>query len=391
MYNEGKSLVTKVVMPRLSLTMKEGTVVTWFKKEGEPVKKGESLVEVLTEKVTYEVEAPASGILRKILAVEGVDVPVAGTMGIIGEADEPLPEIEEPVVAQPERIEEITPLPEKEIEKRVRERVLASPAAKRLAREHSIELTMVKGSGPEGRIDEADVKRYLEERTALAPRVREVVPLTGIRKTTAERLSLSARTAPHSTVTMEVDMSNTAKLREETQLSYTDILVKAVAQALEEHRIVNSTLEHEKIKIYEDINIGVAVATEKGLVVPVIHTANKKPLPQIASALKELVEKAREGKLTKEDVTGGTFTITNLGMYGVEVFIPIINPPEAAILGVGRIIEKPVVTNKEVKIKPIMYLSLSYDHRIVDGAPAAKFLQKVKHILEKSSELANVY
>ncbi|MFB0567866.1 MAG: dihydrolipoamide acetyltransferase family protein [Candidatus Bathyarchaeia archaeon] len=384
-------MVTKVVMPRLSLTMKEGTVVQWFKKEGETVKKGEPLVEVLSEKVTYDVEAPASGILRKILAVEGVDAPVAGTLGIIAEPDEPLPEIEEAAVAlPPERIEEVAPLPEKEITREVKERVLASPAAKRLAREHGIDLTKVKGSGPEGRIVEADVRQYIEE-MAPTSRVREVIPLTGIRKTTAERLSLSARTAPHSTVTMEVDMTNAVKLREGTQVSYTDILVKAVAKALEEHRILNSTLERSQIKIYEDINIGVAVATEKGLVVPVIHNANKKPLLQIASTLKELVEKTREGKLTKEDVTGGTFTITNLGMYGVEVFIPIINPPEAAILGVGKVAEKPVIVNKEMQIKPIMYLSLSYDHRIVDGAPAAQFLQKVKQILEKSSELTNIF
>jgi pyruvate dehydrogenase E2 component (dihydrolipoamide acetyltransferase) len=369
-------------MPRLSLTMKEGTVIQWFKREGDPVKKGEPLVEVLSEKVTYDVEAPATGILRKILAEEGVDVPVAGTLGIITEPDEPLPEIEEAVtVAPPERIEEEVPVPEK-IAKKARERVIASPAAKRLAREHGIDLAKVKGSGPQGRIVEADVKRYIEETVTLAPRVREVIPLTGIRKTTAERVSMSARTAPHSTITMEVDMSNAAKLREETGASYTDILVKAVAKALEEHPGLNSTLHNDQIKIYEDINIGVAVATEKGLVVPVIRNADKKSLTQIASTLKELVERAREGKLAKEDVTGGTFTITNLGMYGVEVFIPIINPPEAAILGIGKVTEKPVVEDKEIKIKPTMHLSLSFDHRIIDGAPAAKFLQRVKQILE---------
>jgi pyruvate dehydrogenase E2 component (dihydrolipoamide acetyltransferase) len=374
-------------MPRLSLTMKEGIVIRWFKREGDPVKKGEPLVEVLSEKVTYDVEAPASGILRKILAEEGVEVPVAGTLGIIAEPNEPLPEIEEAVtVAPPERIEEEVPVPEK-IAKRARERVIASPAAKRLAREHGIDLAKVKGSGPQGRIVEADVKRYIEETVTLAPRVREVIPLTGIRKTTAERVSISARTAPHSTITMEVDISNAAKLREETGASYTDILVKAVARALEEHPSLNSTLQNDQIKIYQDINIGVAVATEKGLVVPVIRNADKKSLTQIASTLKELVERAREGKLAKEDMTGGTFTITNLGMYGVEVFIPIINPPEAAILGVGKVIEKPVIENKEIKIKPIMHLSLSFDHRIVDGAPAARFLQKIKQLLESESKL----
>jgi pyruvate dehydrogenase E2 component (dihydrolipoamide acetyltransferase) len=385
------NLVTKVVMPRLSLTMKEGTVIQWFKKEGETIKKGDPLVEVLSEKVTYDVEAPASGILRKILAVEGVNVPVAETLGIITEPDEPLPEIEEPATVLPSQgIEEVTPHLKKEIVKKVEERVLASPAAKRLAREQKIDLANVKGSGPEGRIVEEDVRLHIQAEAVLEPRVREVIPFSGIRKITAERVSLSARTAPHSTITMEVDMSNAVKLREKTQTSYTGILLKAVAKALDEHSFLNSTLEGEQIKIYEDINIGVAATTEKGLVVPVIRNVNKKSLMEIESTLKELVGKAREGKLTRADVTGGTFTITNLGMYGVEVFIPIINPPEAAILGVGKVTQKPVIIEKEIKIKPTMYLSLSYDHRIVDGAPAAQFLQKVKKILERDSVLVNV-
>jgi len=366
-------LVTKILMPRLSLTMKTGTVVQWFKKEGEKVQKGEPLVEVLSEKVTYDVEAPESGILRKILAIEGTDVPVAQTIGIIAAPDEQIPEIE---------VAEVEAVPERELIEKAEERIIASPAAKRLAREHGVDLSKVVGTGPEGRIVEDDVKKFIEEITRLAPRVREIIPLTGIRKTTAERVSLSARTAPHSTITMEVDMKNAVKLHEETQASYTDMLVKATAQALREYPIINSTLEGEQIKIFEDINVGVAVATEKGLVVPVVHNADKKSLNEIASALKELVEKAREGKLTKEDLTGGTFTITNLGMYGVDVFIPIINPPETAILGVGRVSEKPVVVNNEIKTKPTMHLSLSFDHRIVDGAPAAQFLQRVKHILE---------
>jgi len=367
------SLVTKILMPRLSLTMKTGTVVQWFKKEDETVQKGEPLVEVLSEKVTYDVEAPESGILRKILAIEGTDVPVAQTIGIIAASDEPIPETE---------VAKIEAVPERELIEKAEERIIASPAAKRLAQEHDVDLSKVMGSGPEGRIVEDDVKKFIEETTGVMPRVREIIPLTGIRKTTAERVSLSARTAPHSTITMEVDMTEAVRLREETQASYTDMLVKATAQALRENSIMNSTLEDEQIKIFEDINVGVAVATEKGLVVPVIHNADKKLLNDIASALRLLVEKAREGKLTKEDLTGGTFTITNLGMYGVDVFIPIINPPETAILGVGRVSEKPVVVNDEITTKPTMHFSLSFDHRIVDGVPAAQFLQRVKQILE---------
>jgi len=366
-------LVTNILMPRLSLTMKTGTVVQWFKKEGETVQKGEPLVEVLSEKVTYDVEAPESGVLRKILAIEGTDVPVAQTIGIIAASDEQIPETE---------VAEVEAVPERELIEKVEERIVASPAAKRLAREHDIDLAKVVGTGPEGRIVEDDVKKFIEETTGVAPRVREVIPLTGIRKTTAERVSLSARTAPHSTITMEVDMTEAVKLHEETQASYTDMLVKATAQALREHPIINSTLEDEQIKIFEDINVGVAVATEKGLVVPVLHNADRMLLSNIASALRLLVEKTREGKLAKEDLTGGTFTITNLGMYGVDVFIPIINPPETAILGIGRIAEKPVLVDNEIKMKSIMQLSLSFDHRVVDGVPAAQFLQKVKHVLE---------
>jgi len=378
-------LVTKVVMPRLSLTMTEGSVVQWFKKEGETIDKGEPLVEVLSEKVTFDVEAPASGVVRKILVEEGVDVPVNGVLAVIAAPDEEIPEIEL-IPKLPEK-EEIavgaTPEVKAGVIATVEERVLASPAAKRLAKEHEVDLAFVKGTGPEGRIVEEDVQRFIEEKNQLMPRVKEVMPLTGIKKTTAERVSRSVKTAPHSTVIMEVDMSNAAKIREEKQFSYTELLVKAVANALKKHSLLNSTLtKDEKIKVYEDINIGVAVATEQGLIVPIIRNADKKSLEEIASKLRELAEKAREGKLSKEDVTCGTFTITNLGMYGVDLFTPIINPPEAAILGVGRIVNKPVAEGKEVLVKPVMTLSLSYDHRIVDGAPAAQFLQEIKKLLE---------
>jgi len=358
------------MMPRLSLTMKEGTVVQWFKKEGEKVEKGEPVVEVLSDKVTYEVEAPTAGVIRKILAEEGVDVPVAETLAIIAAPDEEF--LEEAVAEAP-------------VEK-VERRIVASPAAKRIAREYGVDLAQVRGTGPNGRIVEEDVRRFVKE-AKVALRVREVIALTGIRKTAAERVSLSARTAPHSTITMEVDMSNAAKLREKVRFSYTDMLVKAVAKALTEHPVMNSTLEKDQIKIFEDVNIGVAVATEKGLVVPVIRNADKKEIKEISSTLREIVEKAREGKLTREEMSGGSFTITNLGMFGVDIFTPIINPPETAILGVGRVVKKPVVVNGEIVVKPVMHLSLSFDHRVVDGAPAARFLQSVKMALENPETL----
>ncbi|RLI22643.1 2-oxo acid dehydrogenase subunit E2 [Candidatus Bathyarchaeota archaeon] len=366
-------MAVKIVMPRLSLTMKTGSVVRWYKGEGDKVEKGEPIVEVLTEKVTYDIEAPESGILRKIYAKEGDEVPVNGLLAIITKPDEPLPEIEV----------------EKEKPKvGVKKRVLASPAAKRLAREHGIDLTQIVGTGPEGRIIEADVRRYIEEKLKYKPKVREVIPLTGIKKVSAERVARSTREAPHCTLCMEVDMTQTARLKETLDVSYTDIIVKAVAHALKEHRILNSTLEGDKIKVFEEINIGVATATPQGLVVPVVKNADKKSLSEISAEIKALAKKAREGKLEQNDVLGGTFTVTNLGMYGVEFFTPIINPPEAAILGVGKIVQKPVVEENEVKVKPMMMLSLSFDHRIVDGAPAAQFLARIKEILENPSVLS---
>jgi pyruvate dehydrogenase E2 component (dihydrolipoamide acetyltransferase) len=368
-------MATNVVMPKLSLTMKTGTVGKWYKKEGDSVEKGEPLVEVFSEKATYDLEAPASGILRKIIAEEGVDVPVNATLGIISSADETVPKTETP--------EEACVNTSSEAEKKVP----ASPAAKRLAREHGIDLSAVKGSGPEGRISEEDVERFMQQASGAAPRIKQSVQLTGFRKTSADRLSLSFKTAPHSTIFMDVDFSSAKSLHEKTQLSYTAILVRAVAKALAEHPWINSTLQGDQIRVFEDINVGVATATENGLVVPVIRNADRRSLNEIEAVLRELTEKARQGRLSKEEVSCGTFTITNLGMYGVDFFTPIINPPEAAILGVGRIADKLMMVNGNVELVPVVTLSLSYDHRIVDGAPAGKFLQNVKKKVEEEVSL----
>lgn len=364
-------MVTKVVMPKLSLTMKEGSVGKWYRREGETVKKGEPIVEVISEKATYDVEAPASGILRKILVEAGVDASVNAVLAFITAPEEAFSEAEIRIEKKPQAVEELE------------KRVLASPAAKRSAKEHGIDLFLVRGSGPEGRITEEDVNRFVEESGGILPKVREVIPLSGFRKTSAERVSMSFKTAPHSTVMMEVDVSKAKELHEKLQVSYTVILVRAVARALVEHPIINSTLEGDRIKLFEDVNVGVAVATEYGLMVPVVHNADRKSLTEIDALINALSAKARQGKLAREESTGGTFTITNLGMYEVEFFTPIINPPETAILGVGGIIEKPIVINGKIGVKPMMMLSLSYDHRVVDGAPAAEFLRKVKEKIEK--------
>ncbi|MGD8565792.1 MAG: dihydrolipoamide acetyltransferase family protein [Candidatus Bathyarchaeota archaeon] len=356
-------------MPRLSLTMKEGTVGTWYKSEGETVEKGEPIVEVFSEKATHEVEAPASGILKKIIVQEGVEVQVNSVLAWITEHGEELSETEI-IVEKPEVMGE------------VETKVLASPAAKRLAREYNIDLTLVVGSGPNKRIVEEDVERFAQERMGLLPKIKEVIPLKGYRKTSAERISRSFRTAPHSTVVMEVNVSNAKTVHDERKVSYTAILVKAVSKGLLEHPLMNSTLVNDEIRIYDDINVGVAVNTQHGLVVPVIRQADKKTFEEIGDTINLLGEKAKEGKLTKDDLSGGTFTITNLGMYGVDFFMPIINPPEAAILAVGRIMSKPVVVEGRIETKPSMMLSLSYDHRIVDGASAASFLSKIKMLME---------
>lgn len=368
-------------MPRLSLTMKTGSVIQWFKKEGENVKKGEPLVEILSDKVTYEVEAPASGVLRKILAEEGVDKSVGSTLAFIAAPDEELPETEPSAKPLPvDRIGKTTATTETRATSK--EPTLASPAAKRLARQHNVDLTGLRGTGPTGRIIEEDVKRFVEEQEGSRPHVKDIIPLSGIRKTTAERVSSSIRTAPHSFIIMDVDMTKAVKLREAVGFSYTAILVYAAAKALTENPTLNSTLANGGIRVYEDINIGVAVSTEKGLLVPVMRNADKKPIAELSSHLEDLVSRARQGELSKDQMGGGTFTITNLGMYDVDMFLPIINPPEAAILAAGSIIKKPMVENDKIRIKPKLTLTLAYDHRIIDGGPAADFLKKIKEIVE---------
>jgi pyruvate dehydrogenase E2 component (dihydrolipoamide acetyltransferase) len=360
-------------MPKLSLTMKEGSVGKWYKKEGDRVEKGESIVEVVSEKATYDLEAPSSGILQKILVEQGVDASVNAVLAFITASDEIAPIAEIQAEERPQAVEGFE------------KRVLASPAAKRLAKEQGIDLSTVKGSGPEGRIVEEDVRSVMKETKGVLPRVKVVIPLSGFKKTSAERVSISFRTAPHSTIMMEVDVSKAKELHEKLGVSYTAILAESTAKALTEHSIINSTLESGNIKIFEDVNVGVAVATENGLIVPVLHEADKKSVKEIDTLVVKLTDQARQGKLSKEELSGGTFTITNLGMYGVDFFTPIINPPEAAILAVGKITEKPLVINGRIEVKPTMIMSLSYDHRIVDGAPAAKFLQRIKEKIETLS------
>jgi len=373
-------------------TMTEGKVIKWLKKEGEKVEKGESLLEIETDKVTVEVESSGSGVLRKILAPEGSSIPVGELIAIIADPDEDISDIvvkkEMVVLPEEKKVERL------EAPKEAVERIKISPLARKLAEEHKIDMKEIRGSGPGGRIVREDVLKAIETMKGRMPTEvpGKVMPLTGMRKAIAERMAHSARTTAHLTFMTEVNMSEIVKFYEkflpenrkkiDDDITYTDILVKASAIALKEHPLLNSIFMDDKIHLLEEINIGMAVAVQEGLVVPVIHDADKKSLFEIAVTRKQLITKANKGKLSPSEATGGTFTISNLGMFGVDFFTPIINPPENAILGVGRILEKPVAINGKVEIKPMMPLSLTFDHRAIDGVPAAKFLQKLKQILE---------
>ena len=278
------------------------------------------------------------------------------------------------------------------------ERTFASPLARKIAREEGVDLAAIEGTGPGGRIVKGDVMRAIRERPETPPSAAKealpgrLIPMKGIRRVIAQRMSESTRTIPHFFLSVEADMTATLQLRERlleevekkagVRLSVTDILVKVAARALRDHPIINSRVEGEGIRLVEEINIGVAMAVEDGLIVPVVHAADGKNLIEIAIAIRDLTQKARSGKLSVDEVTGGTFTLSNLGMFGIDTFNAIINPPECSILGVGRTVEKPVVEEGEVQIKPVAWLTLSSDHRIVDGATAAQFLKRVKELLE---------
>ncbi len=456
-------MATKMLMPLLGQTMEEGTIIRWFKNEGDEIKAGEPLLEVMTDKVNMEVEAPVSGVLRKIIAKPDDVVPVKEPIAIIGSPDEPIDdlliEIEKETVAEevpsaegaevtapkieqpaPEvakaAVPEVSPRPGEALAAPSPmpsvERVFASPAARRVAREHGVDISVLvgKGTGPNGRIVEKDVLDYiartkatpLAEKVAAeagvsigaiegtgiggkvtaedvrkvavspAPAIGQTIPFTGIRKAVAQNVLASYQQAVHVTLVTEVDMTECVKMRESiiqsieerygVRISYTDIIVKAAARAIEDKPIVNSSLQGDQIIIHDQINIGIATAIEDGLVVPVVKDVRSKTLPQVSKEIKELVGRARAGQASGDDFRGGTFTVTNLGAYGVDSFNPIITPGQSAILGVCRIIEKPVVFNGQIMPRSMMNLCLTFDHRVMDGAPAAEYLARLKEILE---------
>ncbi len=408
-------MLRKMIMPTLGLDMEGAVIQKWLKAEGDSVARDEPVVVVETDKATTEITAPATGVLKQIVQAEGATVPVTQTIALIEtaeveEADTPEAEpngketvaMAAPQASSPTAPQAATP------PRPAAGTVRASPAARRAAQDLGVDLSRVRGTGPGGRIQGDDVRRYAERarlQQAAPPASLpgstpsdgrlpgRLVPLTRKRRLTAERMSLSARTVARLTINMEVDATEMIALRTRllpvyeagsgVRLTYNDLLVKVVAIALAEHPYLNARWTDEGILLVEPINVGVAVAAEDGLVVPVVRDAGRKKLAEISTELNRLIGRAREDRLSLEEITGGTFTITNLGMFGVESFTPIVNPPETAILGVGAMIEKPVGRDGQIVLRPIMTLSLSFDHRIVDGAPAAQFLQRVKQLLEE--------
>ncbi|MFN2133157.1 MAG: dihydrolipoamide acetyltransferase family protein [Anaerolineae bacterium] len=454
-------MATEVILPKLGQTMEEGTIVEWLKNEGEEVQRGDVLFTVESDKATLEAEAPARGYLRKILVPAGESVPVLTTVGIItrtldedisasrqgpaetavaSESAEPAGTAEVALTEQPKDA-----VPARE------GRIFASPRARMRAQENEVELRLVEGTGPNGRIVERDIYAFLEEQPKATPMARKVAaelgvdlrtvsgtgaggrivradvemavapapaagpvatparapapvvalppaevastePLKGLRGIIAERMATSAQTTARVTLFTEVDATAFVEARTRLKAAvteewgfapgYNDLLGLMVARALHEYAYMNARLSGDEIQRLDHVNVGMAVDTERGLLVPVIRDADRLGLRAFGQQFRDMVGRARVGRSLPDDLSGGTFTITNLGMFDVDLFTPIINLPEAAILGVGRIQAKPVVREGQVVVAQMMTLSLAFDHRLVDGAPAARFLQRIKQLVE---------
>lgn len=433
-------MAAELLMPKLGMTMEEGTIVKWAKQVGDKVSEGEILLEIMTDKVNMEVEAPATGEVLALLAAEGDVVEVNKPIAYIGQPGE---KIETGASAKPAAAAQAVPadattaLPfaAPGAATGVAGKIKASPAAKRVAREEGIDLYQVPPTGPGGRIVEKDVKNFKAsplaqkiaqdkgidlaavagtgiggkimkndvEAASAKPAVQPAAatgkrkPLAGLRKAIAKNMTESWA-APHVTLNTEADMSGMVALRKQIipgiekrtglKPSYNDLMIKVVAKALRENPAMNSRFYPEEgVEACVEVNVGMAVAIPGGLVVPVIKNTDTLSVEQIAQASKGLAARARDGKLAPEEMSGGTFTVSNLGMFGIDTFTPIINKPEIAILGVGRMVEKPAVKDGQIVIQPRISLSLSFDHRVVDGAEAAKFLGRIKELLEDYLQL----
>lgn len=396
-------------MPKLGMDMEEGIVATWLKAEGETVEKGEALAEIETDKSVVTADSPLSGVVLKIYYPEGEAIPCGQPIAAIGPAgttppEKPVLATETPVVTTPESapvIENNSVSSSVELKSGTAARtpggrIKASPRARRLASENGIDLSRLLGTGFDDRIIEQDVVDYINNASfapALGARVPKetIVPLTGVRKVTARRMRQSLANTAQTNHRVDVDVSNlmafrkqvNAKLEQEgIKVSIVDILAMSCAKALIENPIANAYHMDDGLHMHNYANIGIACDTPKGLMVPVVKDVDILSLPQLAKASKAIINKARNGDLKPDDMSGGTFTISNLGMYEIDSFTAVLNPPETCILAVGRIIDRVVAENGQMVIRPMMNLCLTYDHQVLDGAPAAQFLQTIKHYIE---------
>jgi len=399
-------MATQITIPRLGMAVGDATIIEWKVKEGEWVEEHQVVVVIEVEKIRSDVEAPVAGFVH-ILLEEGSTASVGKVIGLIAESSEELEALQkESPKETPAKVAEAEAMPPKEAATAGgEERIRISPVARKMAEEHVVDITKIEGTGPGGRIIREDIEKAIAAKEAAAPvepyegkRVKTTIPLKGMRKAIAEHMHRSLSVSAQLTAMGEIDMTPMVKLREDLlgqenvigiRITYTDIFVFAIARVLKEHPIINSSLIDNEIKAWEDINIGVAVALEEGLIVPVVKDADKKSLAEISQTVKTLTEKARAGKLTPDEVTGGTFTLTNLGALGGgwSLETAIINQPESAILRTGSITERAVVREGQIVIRPIMTYSFTYDHRVIDGAVAAKFMASLIKLLENPSPL----
>ncbi len=434
-------MAIEVIMPKAGMSMEEGTIVKWFKKEGDNVQTGEVLFEITTDKVNMEVESEVSGILIKIIEKEGEVLPVFTPIAYIGEAGEKVSQHPR----EEQKFEDMDLSAEKQEETKHKierpsylvesQKTRATPASRKLAQEYDFELKAIKGSGPKGRIQKIDVISYKEQKDKVTPLAKkiaevesvdlsgiqgsghngkvkkedvlnlasreqksgEIIPLSPMRKVISKRMSDSFFTAPTFTLNIEVNMEKVKEMRsvlkavieEETgyKLTITDIIVMACARILLKHPMVNASIVEEGLLLHHHVSIALAVGLDEGLLVPVIKDVDKMTLKEIVAASKILASKAADMKLMPSEQEGSTFTISNLGMYGISHFNPIINQPNSAILGVSAMVDRSVVIDGEIKIKPILNMSMTIDHRVIDGTPGAKFLYDLKQLLENPVKL----
>ena len=408
-------MATEITVPRLGMAVADATIIEWKVKEGEKVTEKQVAVVIETEKLSYEVEAPAAGFIHIVLN-EGDTAPMGRVIGIIAETKEELEALQKAVPkevpttatmaeASTAAAAQAAAVPAKEpaVVARGKQRIKISPVARKKAEEHALDITRITGTGPEGRIVRKDIEKAIATKEA-APtsvpaetigekRVKQTIPLKGMRGAIAEHMHRSLSVSAQLTAMGEIDMSHMVRLRKDlvdqesvlgTRITYTDLFVFAISRVLRNHPRINSSIIGNEIKVWQDINIGIAVALDEGLIVPVVKAADQKSFKEISLTIKTLAEKARERKLVAEEITGGTFTLSNLGAVGAGYRFEtvIINQPESAILGTGAITERAVVRDGQIVIRPIMTYYFTYDHRAIDGAVAAKFMASLIRVLE---------